>query len=550
VASAEDRGKTSTRSARGIWFTVVPPRLPMRTPSLLFSFAIVALSLSGTIPRAIGSDAKSTAHTVPRFLEAHRLDRVKSVLPEIDQTFAAIAAERHIPGLVYGVMLDGALVHHAAIGFADVEKKIPAARDVRFRIASMTKSFTAMAILKLRDAGKLSLQDPVAKFLPEFRAVRLPTADSPAVTVQHLLTMTPGFPEDNPWGDRQLARSVDELTAFVRGGVSFSNAPGVTFEYSNFAYALLGQIISVIAREPYQRLITREILEPLGMRDTRWEFKDVPATKLALGYRWENNTWRTEPLLSDGTYGAMGGLITTLDDFARYVALHLAAWPPRDDRENDIVARATLREMHRPAQVTNLMGDAKNLAGEPAPFVVGYGYGLRWSMDHKNNVNVGHSGGLPGFGSNYRFYPEHGVAIISFANLTYAPMGATNGKVGAILMEKAKLPRRSLPPSAILEERRTQVAQLIQSWDQALGEKIAAENFFLDRSREEWMQRSQAALRQLGVIKSVGAIVPENQLRGTFPINGEHGRIDVTFTLTPEKAPRLQELRLTFVKSP
>ena len=79
------------------------------------------------------------------------------------------------------------------------------------------------------------------------------------------------------------ARTVDELKAFVRGGVSFSNAPGVAFEYSNFAYALLGQIISIVAQEPYQRYITREILEPLGMRATRWEFKDIPAAKLALG---------------------------------------------------------------------------------------------------------------------------------------------------------------------------------------------------------------------------------------------------------------------------
>ena len=262
-----------------------PSNFPMRISSTLLSITIAAVSLSGTIPRAASADVKSTAHTVPRFLETDRVDRVKSVLPEFDQIFAAIAAERHIPGLVYGIMLDGTLVHHSAIGFADVDQKIPAARDVRFRIASMTKSFTALAILKLRDAGKLSLQDPVSKYLPEFRDLKLPTVDSPAITVQHLLTMSPGFPEDNPWGDRQLARSVDELKAFVRSGVSFSNAPGVAFEYSNFAYALLGQIISVVAREPYQRMITREILDPLGMRDTRWEFKDVPAAKLALGYR-------------------------------------------------------------------------------------------------------------------------------------------------------------------------------------------------------------------------------------------------------------------------
>ena len=516
-------------------------------PAILW-LTVLALAVGGKSARGAAGESPSP-HTVSRFIETDRLERLRSVLPEVDQTFAAIAAERHIPGIVYGVMLGDQLVHTRALGFAEVEKKIPAAADTRFRIASMTKSFTAMAILKLRHAGKLSLDDPVTKFLPEFANVKPPTADSPAITVLHLLTMSPGFPEDNPWGDRQLARSVDELKTFVRGGVSFSNAPGVAFEYSNFAYALLGQIISVVAAEPYQRYITREVLEPLGMRNTRWEFKDVPAAKLALGYRWESNAWRPEPLLADGTYGAMGGLLTTLDDFARYVAFHLDAWPARDDPDRGVVPRAVRREMHQPARVTNLMGDAKNLSGEPAPFVVGYGYGLRWAMDHQNNVNVGHSGGLPGFGSNYRFYPQHGFAIISFANLTYAPMGATNGKVGAIVIEKAKLPRRSLPPSAILEERKQQVAQLVQSWDLQLGEKIAAENFFLDRSRENWAQFARNVFRQLGAIKSVGALVPENQLRGTFPIVGENGHVDVFFTLTPERTPLLQELRLTFVKS-
>lgn len=517
-------------------------KIPSVAPALLACFAVFSF--------ACGHDATAATATVPRFIETDRLQRVQSVLPEIDQTFHAIAAERHIPGLVYGVMLDDQLVHVRAIGLAQVEKKIPASVDVRFRIASMTKSFTAMAILRLRDAGKLSLDDRVEKFIPEFRGASPPTSDSPAITLRHLLTMTPGFPEDNPWGDRQLARRVEELKSFVRGGVSYSNAPGVAFEYSNFAYALLGQVVTVTANELYQRYITREILQPLGLRDTRWEFADVPPARLALGYRWENNTWKLEPMLGDGTYGAMGGLFTTVTDFARYVAFHLSAWPPRNEPDQGVVRRATLREMHQPAVISSLTADARNLAGEAQPFVTGYGFGLRWSMDGANTINVGHSGGLPGFGSNYRFYPEHGFAVISFANLTYAPMGATNGKVGAILIEKAKLPRRTLPPSSVLDERKAQVARLVQTWDPALAGDLVAENFFLDRSRDEWKQRADAVLRQLGRVTSVGSIVPENQLRGAFPLSGENGRVDVFFTLTPEKTPRLQELRLTFVPRP
>lgn len=520
----------------------------MKMVYVLLALATDAILHPAAAATASRASAEKQAYAPPHFTTTDRLQRVQAVLPELDTVYRDLASNRHIPGIVYGVMLDGALVHTGALGFANVEKKIPAAADVRFRIASMTKSFTALAILKLRDAGRLTLHDPVSQFIPEFRNVRPPTADSPAITVRHLLTMTPGFPEDNPWGDRQLARSVEELKAFVGGGVQFSNAPGVAFEYSNFAYALLGQIITTVAREPYQRYISREILGPLGLRDTRWEFADVPAEKLALGYRWEDSAWRLEPLLHDGTYGAMGGLLTTLNDFARYVSFHLSAWPPRDDADDGVVRRATLREMHKPAEVTGLVADAKNLSGEPAPYVVGYGYGLRWSIDKRNNVDVGHSGGLPGFGSNYRFYPEHGIAVISFANLTYAPMGAANARVGSILIEKAQLPRRTLPPSSILETRKTQVAELVQKWDPNVTSALVAENFFLDRSREAWARLAQETLRQAGPIRSIGALVPENQLRGTFPLIGEHGRVDVFFTLTPENNPLLQELRLTFVK--
>lgn len=501
---------------------------------------------------AFAAPAPTQAYAPPQFTEsfAARRSKVEAVLPQIDEAFRASAAERKFPGFVWGVVLDGELVHTGATGFADVENKIPAARDTRFRIASMSKSFTALAIMKLRDAGRLSLHDPVEKFLPEFKAVAKLTVDSPAITVRHLLTMTPGFPEDNPWGDRQLAVGVKEFAAFITAGISLSNAPGIAFEYSNLAYALLGQIISKTAGEPYQRYITREILLPLGMKDTVWEFADVPAGKLALGYRLDGTAWKLEPLLHDGTYGAMGGLLTTINDFARYVSFHLAAWPARNDPDSAIVRRASVREMQKPAEFTGLAADAKNRAGELVPFTTSYAYGLGWTIDSKQVVRVGHSGGLPGFGSIYRFYPEHGVGVMAFANLTYAGTGVAVGRAGAILIEDAKLPRRTQPPSAILEQRKKQVAELVQSWDAKLADAIVAENFFPDRSREAWMTLARETLTKAGPIKSVGEIVPENQLRGRFPLIGEHGRVNVFFTLTPEKDPRLQELRLTFVKNP
>ena len=91
----------------------------------------------------------------------------------------------------------------------------------------MTKSFTAMSILKLRDEGKLSLDDPAEKYVPELASLKYPTTDSPKITVRHLLTHSTGFPEDNPWGDQQLSITDAQLSQMLRSGVPFSNAPGV-----------------------------------------------------------------------------------------------------------------------------------------------------------------------------------------------------------------------------------------------------------------------------------------------------------------------------------
>jgi hypothetical protein len=248
-------------------------------------------------------------------------------------------------------------------------------------------------------------------------------------------------------------------------------------------------------------------------------------------------------MLHDGAYGAMGGLLTTLPDFARYVSFHLAAWPPRDDVDAGPVRRATVREMQQPSVISSLNAEAKNWSGELVPSVTGYGYGLRWALDAKRIVSVGHSGGLPGFGSNYTFYPEYGFAVIAFANRTYS--GTPNAMAAGLLMDKGRLPPRTLPVSAVLEERKQQVAALVTTWDTARAEAIAAENFFLDHSPDEWRKTIEEAVGRAGRITSIGPLVPVNQLRGTFSLVGERGRVEVFFTLTPEAGAKLQALQVT-----
>ena len=139
-----------------------------------------------------------------------------------------------------------------------------------FRIASMTKSFTALAILKLRDEGKLSLDDLAEKWVPELAGLTYPTTDSQRLTIRLLMSHATGFPEDNPWGDQQLAVTDEEMSKMMRAGIPFSNAPGVAYEYSNYGFAILGRIVTKASGMPYRRYVQENILKPLGMTSTHF----------------------------------------------------------------------------------------------------------------------------------------------------------------------------------------------------------------------------------------------------------------------------------------
>lgn len=162
-----------------------------------------------------------------------RTKEIEAAFPLIDQLFKSYAIQNHLPGVVYGLIVDGKLIHSGNAGFSNLAEKIPADIRSNFHIASMTKSFTAMAILKLRDEGKLRLDDPVYLYIPEMKGQKYPSTDAAEITIRNLLTHGAGFPEDNPWGDRQLGKTDQDLVNLIKKGISFSNIPGIKYEYSN-----------------------------------------------------------------------------------------------------------------------------------------------------------------------------------------------------------------------------------------------------------------------------------------------------------------------------
>jgi CubicO group peptidase (beta-lactamase class C family) len=490
--------------------------------------------------------AAAPVYSPPVFTDPERLAKLRAVLPRLDRLYLEQAAEKHLPGLICGVMVDGELVHVFAHGRAHLGTGRRVERDTRFRIASMTKSFTAMAVLLLRDEGKLALDEPVTTYFPAFRAVQPLTTDSPPVTLRHLLRMSGGFPQDDPWGDRRLADSVEQLEQLVSPGLRFSRPTGVRWEYSNLGYALLGQVVTVVAGQPYQEFIRNRLLQPLGMTSTVWEAAEVPADRFATGYRWEKGVWREEPVLGDGTFGAMGGLITTIDDFARYVAFHLDAWPPRNDPDAGPVRRATLREMHRPSEVIGVVKDSAAADGREVSRLAAYGYGLSYNQDERGIIWIRHAGGLPGYGSEYRFLPDHGVALIALSNLTYAPMTALNAKAMEVLVTGGGLVARMPVASPVLQQRARDLTLLLQTWDPAVMAAALAPNLFQDRDEADWRLEASTLLTQTGAIRSMTPVEAENQLRGRFRLVGERGSIEVYFTLMPEAEPKVQELKLSF----
>ena len=493
------------------------------------------------------SSFSQTRYQAPYFAVADRMEKIKATQGLIDKMYKDHAAKNHFPGFVYGVVADGKLVYTGQVGYTNLEKKIPVTTSSAFRIASMSKSFTALAIVKLRDEGKLNLDDPTSKYIPEMTRVKHLTSDAPEITVRHLLTHAAGFPEDNPWGDRQLAATDKELLDLIEH-VSFSNAPGLTYEYSNLGFALLGKIITNVSGKPYQDYITEAIFKPLGMNSTYWEYTDVPSTKLAHGYRWINGQWKEEALLHDGSFGAMGGLITTLEDFSKYMQLHLAAWPARNEKEHAVVKRSSLREMQQPSNFSSLNPQFQYGSGRGCAVSSAYAYGLRWAIDCENKVFVGHSGGLPGFGSNWNILPAYGIGVVCFANVTYAPTAGFNSTVLDTLVKLAGLEKRTIPLSAILKQRKNELVKLLPDWKDAPSSQIFAQNFFLDNPLDSLKKQTTQLFAKAGLILRIRELVPENNLRGSFILEGENTNLQISFTLTPESSPLIQEYKIREVK--
>jgi len=473
------------------------------------------------------------------------------------------------PAIAYGIVAGGELVHSAGFGARALGEPAPDAGTV-FRIASMSKSFTASAVLLLRDVGALTLDDPVEAYVPELAGWTYGAADAAPVTIRQLLTMTAGFPTDDPWGDRQQGLPIPDFDALLASGVSFNWAPGTRFEYSNLGYAILGRVVSVASGAPYDDFVRTRLLVPLGMSRSGFEASEFDDGNLALGYRHGLAGWEEVPFDRYGAFAPMGGLFSSVSDLARWVAGFAAAFPPDGTDLSPDAAPHPLRAVSRRemqlAQAVTGWQPARQLPGGPLAVPSYYGFGLFVDEDADLGRVVGHSGGYPGFGSNMRWHPATGVGVIALGNGTYAPMTPLTGAVlKAVLTRSPEFGGPAYPVSAYTValapgtkpwpetlDAVTAVNDLLTSWDDAAADALFSENVALDAPYVERRRTIAAISERIGnfAVDHDRPAESETPAHRRWWLAGERGAVQAQIQLSPQRPPRVMSLTLAVPPAP
>lgn len=472
---------------------------------------------------------------------------LQQLAPEIDALFAKFQADQHVPGLVYGVVKDGKLAYVKGLGVQNIDDDRPVTPDTLFRIASMTKAFTALSILKLRDDGKLRLDDLAEDYIPEMKRWTYPTKDSPRIRIRDLLQHVGGFVTDDPWGDRQQVLPQGEFTKMIAAGVPFSRAPQTAHEYSNFGYALLGRIVSKASGMAYTDYVRQTILTPLGMTSSGYDAPHAPKARYALGYRWENERWTAEPEMVDGAFNSMGGLQVSAKDYAKWVAFLLSAWPPRDDADTGPVKRSTVREIAQGSNFISVTNRNGSSGATACKLATAYGMGWRVAQDCDLGLTLAHGGGYPGYGSHVMLMPDYGVGIFALSNRTYAGPSAPAWDAAVAMDRAGLLEARAEPVSSAVAGAYAAAKAAYAAGDLGPLQGRLAMNFLMDRSAENWAAEFAKLKSEVGACPGEEPLVARGAMAAAFRLTCEKGRLDGALLLAPTTPVTIQSLRLRVV---
>ena len=308
--------------------------------------------------------------------------------------------QRDQPAVSIGIVYDQDLIWSKGYGFANLAKKIPATPSTAYRIASISKTFTAHALLQLRDAGKLQLDDPITKWIPELKLEKI-DRQSPAITIRHLLTHTGGIPREvdgTYWNDMNFPSREAMLPVLARMGVVWE--PDKEWKYSNVALSLAGYIVEAASGEPYAEYVARHILAPLGMAGTRViPPTDMPALAVGYGRRMPGKPRRIEPFFNGAYMVPASNLASTVEDLAKYASLQFRSGPAGGSQ---ILKGSTLAEMQR---IHWLQPDWKS------------GWGLGWGVSRRDDkTRISHGGSVPGHRTTISMVPAEKFGVIVLTN--------------------------------------------------------------------------------------------------------------------------------------
>lgn len=422
--------------------------------------------------------------------------------------------------------------------------------DTVYRIASCTKSVTAATLLTLVSDGRLDLDAPITVFVPAFGAVPLPTPDSPVPTVRMLLTMSAGFPTDDPWADRQESISDAELDDVLRGGLLFDSVPGTRFAYSNLGYALLGRVVAVVTGRPFTEAARDTVLRPLGLDHTAFSAAEAQGP-VVTGFRPHDGGWEPLPTTGPGAFSSIGGLFSTVRDLARW-ATHLGS-ASSDAPEPGPVSPADRRLMQQAMRVVPssvVPGSSRATA---------YGFGLFVEQDDHFGELVSHSGGYPGFSAHMRWSAQTGLGVVAFENATQAKVSAAAQQAHDLLLNATRPAasdghpdtttgpvRRPGAEPTIRATRAAQVAVtgLLADWQDDVADAVCTPNVAMDVPYDRRRRAIAAAVAEVGADLTAAPVAEQSSapshLRWWLP--GTCGRLRVEIRLAPAAAGRVQTL--------
>ncbi len=396
-----------------------------------------------------------------------------------------------------------------------------------FRTASITKSVTACAVLMLRDAGRLTLDDPVRGWLPEIRLEAVEGAEGVEPTLRMLLSMSAGLPADDPWADRQESLTEAAFTRLLERGVRCAAQPGTGFMYSNLGYALLGRVIERAGGQPYREFVATKLLAPVGI-DAGFE---RPPAAFAVGCRRAGDGWQTLPFSGPGAFSPIGGLFASAEALTGWVRWLDAAWLGRGESTLSAASRRELQQIHR-----FVPRDGAAL---------GYGFGLY--VGGGAAATVFHSGGYPGFSAHMRWHPATGMGIVAFENAGYTGIAEPAARVLREALGEAAAPPAPRPWPETLAAAAA-LTRLVQHWDDVAADAVFADNVALDESYALRRARIAAAVQQVGGLAG-GAAVENPRAQSpadlVWRVSGVRGDLECDLMMTPQSPPRVQWFDVT-----